>query len=35
MVTHDPNAARRARSLRQLDKGVLIDGEDEAVNRKR
>src|SRR5688572_13761483 len=26
MVTHDPNAARRARSLRHLEKGVLTDG---------
>jgi len=26
MVTHDPYAARRARSLRHLDKGVLTDG---------
>jgi putative ABC transport system ATP-binding protein len=34
MVTHDPNAARRARSLRQLDKGVLIEGEHEALSRK-
>ena len=27
MVTHDPNAARRARTLKHLDKGVLIDAE--------
>jgi putative ABC transport system ATP-binding protein len=27
MVTHDPSAARRARSLRHLDKGVLTDGD--------
>ena len=27
MVTHDPNAARRARSMRHLEKGVLTDGE--------
>jgi putative ABC transport system ATP-binding protein len=26
MVTHDPNAARRARTLRHLEKGVLTDG---------
>jgi putative ABC transport system ATP-binding protein len=26
MVTHDPNAARRAKSMKHLDKGVLIDG---------
>jgi hypothetical protein len=25
-VTHDPNAARRARTLRHLEKGVLTDG---------
>jgi len=25
MVTHDPNAARRARSVRHLDKGILTD----------
>jgi putative ABC transport system ATP-binding protein len=25
MVTHDPHAARRAKSLKHLDKGVLID----------
>ena len=25
MVTHDPNAARRARSVRHLEKGVLTD----------
>ncbi|MGZ5117348.1 MAG: ABC transporter ATP-binding protein, partial [Burkholderiales bacterium] len=25
MVTHDPNAARRARSLRHLEKGVLTE----------
>jgi putative ABC transport system ATP-binding protein len=29
MVTHDPNAARRARTLRHLEKGVLTDGERE------
>jgi putative ABC transport system ATP-binding protein len=28
MVTHDPNAARRARSLRHLEKGVLTDGDE-------
>jgi putative ABC transport system ATP-binding protein len=28
MVTHDPNAARRAHSMRHLEKGVLTDGED-------
>jgi putative ABC transport system ATP-binding protein len=27
MVTHDPNSAGRARSLRHLEKGVLTDGE--------
>ena len=27
MVTHDPSAARRARSMRHLDKGVLTDGQ--------
>jgi putative ABC transport system ATP-binding protein len=27
MVTHDPNAARHARLLRHLEKGVLTDGE--------
>jgi putative ABC transport system ATP-binding protein len=27
MVTHDPHAAERARSIRHLDKGVLTDGE--------
>jgi putative ABC transport system ATP-binding protein len=27
MVTHDPNAARRARSIRHLEKGVLTDGQ--------
>jgi putative ABC transport system ATP-binding protein len=27
MVTHDPNAARRARSLRHLEKGELTNGE--------
>ena len=27
MVTHDPNAARRARSLRHLEKGVLTGGD--------
>jgi putative ABC transport system ATP-binding protein len=27
MVTHDPFAAKRARSVRHLDKGVLTDGE--------
>jgi putative ABC transport system ATP-binding protein len=27
MVTHDPYAAQRARSIRHLDKGVLTDGE--------
>ena len=26
MVTHDPNAAKRARTLRHLEKGVLTDG---------
>jgi putative ABC transport system ATP-binding protein len=26
MVTHDPSAARRAHSVRQLDKGVLLEG---------
>jgi putative ABC transport system ATP-binding protein len=26
MVTHDPHAAERARSIRRLDKGVLTDG---------
>ena len=26
MVTHDPNAARRARTLRHLEKGVLTEG---------
>ena len=26
MVTHDPTAARHARSLRHLEKGVLIEG---------
>jgi putative ABC transport system ATP-binding protein len=26
MVTHDPNAAKHARSLRHLEKGVLTDG---------
>jgi putative ABC transport system ATP-binding protein len=32
MVTHDPNAARRAKSLRHLEKGVLTDGD--GVSRK-
>jgi putative ABC transport system ATP-binding protein len=32
MVTHDPNAARRARTLRHLEKGVLVD--EENVSRK-
>jgi putative ABC transport system ATP-binding protein len=27
MVTHDPSAARRARSVRHLEKGVLTDGQ--------
>jgi len=27
MVTHDPHAARRAHSIKHLDKGVLQDGE--------
>jgi putative ABC transport system ATP-binding protein len=26
MVTHDPNAAGRARTLRHLEKGVLTEG---------
>jgi putative ABC transport system ATP-binding protein len=30
MVTHDPNSARRARSLRHLEKGVLTDGQPSA-----
>ena len=32
MVTHDPNAARRAKSLRHLEKGVLIDGDGMSPN---
>ena len=27
MVTHDPFAAKRARSVRHLEKGILTDGE--------
>ena len=27
MVTHDPNAAARARRLLHLEKGVLVDGQ--------
>jgi putative ABC transport system ATP-binding protein len=31
MVTHDPGAAKRARSLRHLDKGVLVEADGEAA----
>ena len=35
MVTHDPYAAGRARSIRHLDKGVLTNGEQRMVNGER
>jgi putative ABC transport system ATP-binding protein len=34
MVTHDPRAARRARTMRYLDKGVLLDAPQDAFSER-
>jgi putative ABC transport system ATP-binding protein len=34
MVTHDPRAARRARTLRVLDKGVLLDASQDTLSER-